>query len=122
MSALRSFIKWCESRDPLGGVAANIIMPTVGDGTRDEILDRERGSGLLDTLRVFDYATFKHATFALLWTTGFRVGTARAIDLDDYNPDEMYVEIHDRPDQGSGLKNKQGAEREINSTEKSALS
>ena len=84
MSALRNFTTWCESRDLVEGVVANITMPTVEDGTRDEILDRGRGNDLLDNLGVFDYASFKHTTFTPLWTTGVRVGTVRAFDLDDY--------------------------------------
>ena len=37
-----------------------------------------------------------------------------ALDVDDYNADEMYVEVHHRPEDGTPLKNQEKAEREVN--------
>lgn len=114
MSALRVFIRWCESRDLLKGLSENMMMPEIEDGTRDEKMDVERGKKLLKNLRTYEYASMKHVLFALLWSTGMRVGTARALDVGDYNSDGMYLEIKHRPDEGTPLKNGLAAERELN--------
>ena len=114
MSAVRVFLRWCESRGLTENLAENILMPEISDGTRDEKLDREDGKRLLKQLRTYEYASFKHALFALLWSTGMRVGAARALDVPDYNSDEMYVEVHHRPDSGTPLKNEEDGERHVN--------
>ena len=114
MSSLRVFIQWCESRDLLEGVSENIMMPEIEDGTRDENLEPERGKQVLKNLRTYEYASLKHVLFALLWSTGMRIGTARAIDVGDYNSDEMYVDINHRPETGTPLKNGAAAERQLN--------
>lgn len=65
-------------------------------------------------LHKYEYASMPHVLFALLWDTGFRLGTVRALDVGDYHPDEMYVEIHHRPETDTPLKNQEKAEREVN--------
>lgn len=40
-----------------------------------------------------------------------RVGAAHALDLDDYHPDEQYLEVHHRPETGTPIKNKEDGER-----------
>jgi len=114
MSVIRIFVRWCESRDLLEGVSEDMMMPTVDDGTRDTKLDREQGKQILQGLQTYHYATFRHALFALLWSTGMRVGTARSLDISDYNSEEMYVEVVHRPETGTPLKNGEAAERQIN--------
>jgi site-specific recombinase XerD len=114
MTVLRCFIQWCESRDLIEGVSENIIIPNREDPTKDEKLDPERGEKTLKELRTYEYASTEHTLFAVLWTTGVRIGTARAMDLEDYNSDEMYMEVHHRPEEGTPLKNKTSAERQIN--------
>jgi hypothetical protein len=39
-------------------------------------------------LQKYEYATKRHALFALLLDTGFRLGTVRALDLDDCHPEQ----------------------------------
>jgi site-specific recombinase XerD len=114
MSALRVFLQWCEKRDLLEGISEGIIMPEVEDDARDEKMDPEKGEAVLQGLRTYEYASAKHVSFALLWTTGIRAGTLRSLDVSDYHSDEMYLEIVHRPDSGTPLKNKTSAEREIN--------
>lgn len=114
MSALRVFIQWCESRDLVEGISENIIMPNIEDGARDDVLEPERAEQLLEELQKYEYASLKHALFGLLWSTGMRVGTARALDVDDYNSVEMYVKVRHRPEERTPLKNKASAERQVN--------
>jgi site-specific recombinase XerD len=114
MSMLRVFIKWCEGRKLIDNLSEGIVMPTVENETKDDFLEPERGSDIIEYLQKYDYACFKHALFSVLWTTGMRVGTARGIDLRDFNSNERYVEVVHRPDEETPLKNKHSAERQIN--------
>lgn len=53
----------------------------------------------------------------ILWHTSIRIGTLRAIDVDDIDFDENLIEIRNRPESGTRLKNGKPAERTINIAE-----
>jgi site-specific recombinase XerD len=114
MSMLRVFIKWCEGRNLIENISEGIIMPNVEDDSKDEFLEPERGRELLEYLQKYDYASLKHTLFAILWTTGMRVGTARGLDLSDFKPEEKYLDINHNPDEETPLKNGYSAERQVN--------
>ncbi|NHN48404.1 site-specific integrase [Halostella sp. JP-L12] len=115
LCALRVFIRWMQSMDLVEvGLAENMILPNPDDDARNTKIEADTAEAILEYLEKFEYATLRHSLFALLWDTGFRLGTIRAIDLRDYYPKEQYVEIHHRPKTGTPLKNKQNAEREVN--------
>ncbi|TKX51641.1 site-specific integrase [Halorubrum sp. ASP121] len=115
LCTLRVFLKWCRSMELVdSSVVENMILPDLEDDARDTMLDDERADQILNYLNKFEYATLRHALFALLWDTGFRIGTVRAIDVEDYHPEEQYVEIRHRPEQDTPLKNGTRAEREVN--------
>jgi site-specific recombinase XerD len=115
MTALRVFIRWCESMDLIeGDIADKMMMPNPDKEAREEKISPERAEDILDYLDKYEYATMRHALFALLWDTGFRLGTIRALDVDDFHPEEQYVEVRHRPEADTPLKNKAEAEREVN--------
>lgn len=115
LCALRVFVRWLESIDVVDSdVAENMILPSPDDDTSDKKIDPDTAEEILDYLDTFEYATLRHTLFAILWDTGFRLGTLRTLDLDDYHPDERYVEVHHRPETGTPLKNQRNAEREVN--------
>ncbi|MCU4798950.1 tyrosine-type recombinase/integrase [Halobacteria archaeon HArc-gm2] len=115
LCALRVFLRWMESMGVIeSDVAENMILPDPDDDTRDTKIDPDTAENVLEYLDKFEYATLRHVLFALLWDTGFRLGTIRALDLDDYHPEEQYLEVHHRPESGTPLKNKAKAEREVN--------
>lgn len=56
-------------------------------------------------------ASRSHVLLALLWYTGARLGGVRALDVDDFEPGEEYVEFHHRPEEDTPLKNGVDGER-----------
>jgi len=115
LCTLRVFVRWLESMEIIdSGLAENMILPNPDDDTRDDKIEPNTAEEILNYLEKFEYATLRHSLFALLWDTGFRLGTVSSIDLCDYHPDERYIEVHHRPEKGTPLKNKSRAERQVN--------
>jgi len=71
---------------------------------RSEMLDANRADQILNYLDKFEYATLRHALFALFWDTGTRIGSARSIDVEDDHPEKQYIELVHRPEKDSLLK------------------
>jgi integrase len=117
MMSLRTFIKWCESKGLLEDMAENILLPDRGRRARTETIDAETAEQILDYLDKYEYATYQHTAFAIMWDCGVRIGALRAMDLGDYHSAESYIELHHRPDDAEGgtpLKNSDKSEREVN--------
>lgn len=85
------------------------------DHARDVMLAAERAEEVLEHLRKYEYCSLPHVTAELLWHTGFRMGAARALDLDDchLSNDVAYLELEHRPETDTPLKNKQDGERPV---------
>ena len=49
----------------------------------------------------------------LLWRTGIRIGSVRALDVDDIQSEEECIAVRHRPDTDTPLKNKENGERLI---------
>jgi len=116
MTTLRVFVKWAESYEAIEhGLHEKIRIPKLdpNEDARDTKFSQERASAILEHLSEFEYASQQHTLFALLWHTGMRIGSARAIDLQDIHMDDQYVEIHHRPQSDTPLKNKANGERPI---------
>ncbi|WP_225334725.1 tyrosine-type recombinase/integrase [Halomicrobium urmianum] len=115
LSSLRAFLSWCSSMGLVESwIVDDMVLNEPDDKVRSEMLDADRADHILDYLDNFEYATLRHALFALLWDTGMRLGAARAVDVEDYNSTDQYIEVAHRPDKGTPLKNKHDGQREIN--------
>jgi integrase len=73
---------------------------------------------ILECCEEFDYATRRHAMFYLIWHTGIRSGTVHALGIRDYHSNEGYLDIRNRPEIGTCLRNRDRGEREINLKQK----
>lgn len=113
MATLRVFLGWCESRDLVDELAEKMILPDRGDASRDTKIEHGEARDILAHLGKYDYASMRHALFALLWDAEFRIGSVMAMDVEDYHAGERYVEVHHRPETGSPLKNKERGAREV---------
>ncbi|WP_049923916.1 tyrosine-type recombinase/integrase [Halopiger djelfimassiliensis] len=116
LDTLRVFIRWCESVDAVtNDLSESIVSPnlTNGENSRDEMLDTETAEAALDWHRRYQYASEQHVVLRLAWRTWMRRGAIRALDLDDYHPDEEYVEVVHRPESDTPIKNKEAGERHV---------
>lgn len=114
---LRTFVKWCESRGMVDDLSENMILPDRGRVARSETIDPEAADQILNYLEKYEYATYQHVLFAIMWDAGLRIGSIRSLDIEDYHSDESYVELHHRPGEEqrkTPLKNKTDSEREVN--------
>lgn len=114
LSTLRVFLKFCASVDAVPeGLHEKILLPTVSNAKQASktLLEPERAEQILSYLETYRYASRQHVLLTLLWRTGLRMGSTRAIDLDDYDADAPGVELVHRPEQDTPLKNKERGER-----------
>ncbi|ELZ14403.1 integrase family protein [Natrinema thermotolerans DSM 11552] len=114
MDTLRVFIRFCESIDAVRpDLATKVVSPTLdtGENARDVMLDPDVAHGILDWLNQYRYASTVHVTLALAWRCHLRRGGLRALDVDDYNADEKYLDVQHRPETDTPLKNKDAGER-----------
>lgn len=115
LSTLRVFIQFLENIEAVpSNLHESIDIPSLnGDDQRSGVLSTERASAIQNYLERYEYASFKHVLFRILWRTGMRIGTARSLDIDDYNSSEMQLRIRHRPDSGTPLKKREDGERII---------
>ncbi|WP_435186856.1 tyrosine-type recombinase/integrase [Halobellus sp. EA9] len=114
MDTLRVFIRWLESVDGVEqDLSEKVLSPSITpeQNTRHETLETKRAEKVLAHLEKYEYGTIEHVTIALMWHTMMRIGGVHALDVDDYHPDEQYLEVRHRPDQGTPIKNKGDGER-----------
>lgn len=113
LATLRTFLRFCASVDGVeSGLDEKIILPkTTPEDARDEMLKADRARAVMDHLEQYRYARLEHALLAVLWHTGLRIGAAVGVDIQDYDPDEQFLELVHRPAQGTSLKNQSQGER-----------
>lgn len=116
MTTFRVFIKWCEDfQAVVPGLHEKIRIPSLDDGedVSDRKIEPERALKILDYLNDFQYASRDHAMFRVLFRTGVRTGGLRTLDLGDYHSQDQYIEVKNRPEQDTPLKNGEKGERPI---------
>jgi len=116
MDTLRVFIRWLGTIDGVDpGLYLKVQSPSLSldDETRDVMLDTERAEETLEYLQKCEYASLRHVTMSLLWHTMMRRGAARALDVNDYDPEGQFLKIVNRPDTGTRIKNGSRGERLI---------
>lgn len=120
LGTVRLFLQFCERLDvaPMG-INQRLAMPDIDreDEVREAMVTDEEAEQILDYCEKFDYASLRHTAFYLLWHTGMRSSSARALDLDDYHPQSGWVDVRHRPESETPLKNKSRGERQINLSE-----
>jgi len=116
LQTLRKFLEFCASIDAVeDGMRERVLIPEVDDEeeSKDEHLKDDRAEAILEHLDRYQFASRAHVIMALLWHTGMRLGSLRALDIDDFDPEARCLDLCHRPESGTPLKNKYPAERSI---------
>jgi len=116
MDTVRVFVKWLESIDAVEqNLHKKVLSPdiTSQENSRDVMLETDDAEAMLAFLERYEYASINHVTATLLWHTMLRMGSVRALDVEDYDPEEQSLRLRHRPSTDTPLKNKQEGERII---------
>ncbi|WP_318570630.1 hypothetical protein [Salinigranum marinum] len=116
MDTLRVFIRWCGTIDAVPtDLWSKVVSPSLADGenSRDVMIDSEVADGILDYLSTDEYASELHVTFLLMWHALLRRGAVHALDVADYDAEEMSLDVRHRPETETPIKNKFDGERFI---------
>jgi site-specific recombinase XerD len=121
LGILQCFLRFCETIEAVeDGLAEKVQLPNVPEDeeVRTEVPDDEAVQAIRDYCRRFEYATRRHAEFELIAEIGIRLGTIRAIDLEDVQAEAAVIELRHRPESsdtyGTPLKNGSDGERIVN--------
>lgn len=130
---IRHFLNWCGDKAIVeNDLAGKLTIPDVAydDMVSSEKVPLAQAEEILNHLDTYEYATLYHALFEVMWVTACRISGAIALDVDDFvhdpeptpeNPDPLpYLKFRDRPEQGSGLKNKKKSKRNVTISEDTA--
>jgi len=116
LRTLRVFLEFCASIDGVEpGLREKVRIPSVSDEeeSKEIHIGVERAERILEYLNQFQYASRDHVVFAILWHTGCRLSTLRAVDVSDFDSEEPCLEVRHRPESETALKNGEAAERSI---------
>lgn len=116
LDTLRVFLRFCTSIDAVHPELPDKVQsPEVqkGEGAKTRHIDSEHAREILQYLRKYEYASVRHTIYEILWHTSIRRGALLAVDIDDWNPEERYIQLKHRPEKGTPLKNGKEGERPI---------
>jgi len=116
LSTLKVFIDFCEGIDAVqSGLSDYIDPPTMKnrEEVNDDYIDTDTAQAIIEYQRNFNYSQREHVIIELLWHTGMRNGSLRAIDLNDYDNEERTLEVHHRPEEDTPLKNGKEGQRVV---------
>ena len=116
LGTVRQFIAFCERIDAAPqGVHEKMTLPTIGymEDVSEERLTSDEAEVILEYCEKYEYATLRHALFYVMWHTGIRSGTAHALDVADLDTEQGFLDIRNRPETGTKLKNRDRGERHV---------
>lgn len=113
---LRVFIRFCEGIDAVTPDLSTVVRsPDLEDGEnqRSEMLEEDRSEEILEYLQKYEYGSKEHTMLLLMWHSSARVGAIHALDIEDYDSDNRYLQFVHRPESETPLKNKNRGERTV---------
>lgn len=116
LATLRVFLEFCASIDGVEqGLREKVVLPDIDrkEQSKDVKLDVDHAEAIIEHLERFEYASRTHVVFSILWHTGIRLGTLRALDIDDVDLETPCLRVRHRPETGTPLKNGTAADRQI---------
>lgn len=86
--------------------------PSKDEQSDDTKISSERIQAVLDYLRQYQYASRKHVSILLAWRVPARRGGIRALDMEDWDPEDGALSFRYRPPE-TPLKNGSSGERDV---------
>ena len=111
LNIIHRFFRYCESNGLVDDLISPRILIPKSSASRDERIDSDTADRVLSYLDRYRYASRDHAMFALAWHTSMRRGALRSLDVEDVRADSREIEVMNRPDEGTRLKNGDRSER-----------
>jgi len=116
LTVLVQLLKYCARLEVVEPYLPHLVeLPQLDDSeeTSDTKLASEDARALLDFFRnsVRDRGTSHHVILELAWHVGGRVSCFRALDLDDWHPDDRVLTFRNR--EGTLLKRREAHERNV---------
>lgn len=104
IGTLQNFLEYCADIEQVEeDLPEKITPPSIpkGEDVSETRLETEDAKRLLKYYRTTPSVRFSrgHVLLELLWHTGARSGGVRALDLENYNPDNQYLEFVHHPDE-----------------------
>lgn len=116
ISTIRVFLQFCEEIEALPRDFHRKVDPvklSIGEEVSDVVIDIEEAETITEYLSQYEYASFRHVTFELLWHTDMRTGAIHSLDVGDVRWDDRSLRLRHRPQTGTRLKNEERSERMI---------
>lgn len=116
LMTLRQYLRFGARLEALDDDVAEKVeppTPTKQEEVSESILRADRALDILDRLRDDEFGSRDHAMLELMWNTAARRGAIAGLDVDDYYPEDQYVEFRHRPELGTPLKNQYSGERPV---------
>jgi len=121
LAVIQRFLRFCETIEAVEeDLAEKMPLPNVppDEEVKNDVPENEAVEAIKEYYGRFKYASRQHAAFKLIAEVGIRLGAIRAIDLEDFFPDEAVIHLRHRPEStevyGTPLKNGTDGERIIN--------
>ncbi len=105
---LRAWLSWLAKRTDCDNELAELLNKDevgLSPNARDEAISVKEAKHRRERLRERRYGSAQHAMFETLWNSGIRIGGAYSLDRCDVNCKENEIELRNRPDAGTRLKN-----------------
>jgi len=120
MNSLKIWLEYAadiEAVDDMLPYKVQIPVLDQHEETDDTLLAADDAQELIQHYRNsrVEFASENHVILELAWFSGARLGALRALDVEDYQPDDHLVWFRHRPDRGDGtpLKKKVDGERPV---------
>lgn len=124
LGVLSVFLQFCEDIDAVHtDLHERVPLPNVpsDEEVNEFVPETDEVRGIQSYFRRFEYASRAHIEFELIAEIGLRMGAVRAIDLNDFDSENLVIHLCHRPEgrdeYGTPLKNGGDGERIINISE-----
>lgn len=105
---IRGWLRWLNKRGHCPETVYRILDKDelgLEPNVRDEALPADAATEILGKLRQQRRGSRMHTLLELLWNGGFRIGGLHSLDVQDFFPERNVIELRNRPEQGTRLKN-----------------